>query len=128
MALENVSWERKTHSRITAWFVRDGCNCSYKYSGTAWSPNVWLGWLRIITNYVMDKIGWIENHPNSCNVNLYEDGMDAVGWHCDDEELFQSHTKLQSSPYHWGQQEHSSSNIRETILSAKIVHIVFDHI
>ena len=92
LALENVSWERKTKTRSSSWFVTNGCKCRYQYSGTVWSPTVWPGWLRKITNYVMEKIGWIENHPNSCNVNLYEDGMDAVGWHCDDEELFQSKT------------------------------------
>lgn len=27
--------------------------------------------------------------PDSCNVNLYEDGSHAVGWHADDEALFQ---------------------------------------
>ena len=28
--------------------------------------------------------------PNSCNLNLYEDGDMTVGWHADDEELFQA--------------------------------------
>lgn len=27
--------------------------------------------------------------PNSCNLNLYENGCHAVGWHADDEHLFQ---------------------------------------
>ena len=27
--------------------------------------------------------------PNSCNLNLYGDGAQAVGWHADDEPLFQ---------------------------------------
>merc|ERR1719263_1583149 len=27
--------------------------------------------------------------PNCCNLNLYEDGGQSVGWHADDEELFQ---------------------------------------
>ena len=26
--------------------------------------------------------------PNACNVNLYEGGSDAVGWHADDEAIF----------------------------------------
>merc|ERR1719499_1764172 len=29
------------------------------------------------------------NWPNSCNLNLYEDGGMSVGWHSDDERLFQ---------------------------------------
>ena len=31
-----------------------------------------------------------EHLPNSCNVNWYENGLDSVGWHSDDEPLFQS--------------------------------------
>eukprot|EP00439_Symbiodinium_sp_Y106_P057808 s5844_g8.t1 len=30
-----------------------------------------------------------EDWPDSCNVNLYEDGSNSVGWHSDDEALFQ---------------------------------------
>merc|ERR1712107_378973 len=30
-----------------------------------------------------------ENWPNSCNLNLYEDGGMSVGWHADDEPIFQ---------------------------------------
>merc|ERR1712232_1114877 len=28
-------------------------------------------------------------YPDACNLNLYENGGDAVGWHADDEPLFQ---------------------------------------
>merc|ERR1712087_627326 len=30
-----------------------------------------------------------ETWPNCCNLNLYEDGCMSVGWHSDDEALFQ---------------------------------------
>merc|ERR1712187_609835 len=30
-----------------------------------------------------------EQWPNSCNLNLYKDGSMSVGWHADDEEIFQ---------------------------------------
>merc|ERR1712032_928987 len=30
-----------------------------------------------------------EDWPTSCNLNLYEDGGMSVGWHTDDERLFQ---------------------------------------
>lgn len=30
-----------------------------------------------------------QDWPNCCNMNLYEDGGSAVGWHSDDEALFQ---------------------------------------
>ncbi len=28
--------------------------------------------------------------PNACNLNMYSGGSQAVGWHADDESLFQS--------------------------------------
>eukprot|EP00931_Biecheleriopsis_adriatica_P025489 TRINITY_DN15630_c0_g1_i2.p1 TRINITY_DN15630_c0_g1~~TRINITY_DN15630_c0_g1_i2.p1 ORF type:complete len:126 (+),score=26.61 TRINITY_DN15630_c0_g1_i2:104-481(+) len=38
----------------------------------------------------MPHCGLSENDmPDSCNLNLYEDGTKLVGWHADDEELFQ---------------------------------------
>merc|ERR1719296_77345 len=30
-----------------------------------------------------------ETWPNSCNLNCYADGSDAIDWHADDEALFQ---------------------------------------
>jgi alkylated DNA repair dioxygenase AlkB len=40
---------------------------------------------------VMPKCGFNDPSiwPNSCNLNLYEDGGMSVGWHSDDESLFQ---------------------------------------
>merc|ERR1712060_929347 len=34
---------------------------------------------------IRDRDDW----PNCCNLNLYEDGGMSVGWHSDDESLFQ---------------------------------------
>lgn len=31
----------------------------------------------------------LKEQPNSCNINLYRDGHDSVGWHSDNEELFE---------------------------------------
>jgi len=31
----------------------------------------------------------MKDWPDSCNLNLYEDGSMSVGWHSDDEKLFQ---------------------------------------
>ncbi|CAK9000046.1 unnamed protein product [Durusdinium trenchii] len=40
---------------------------------------------------IMPICGFRDPHcwPNSCNLNLYEDGGMSVGWHSDDESLFQ---------------------------------------
>merc|ERR1711879_786973 len=40
---------------------------------------------------IMPRCGLPEpkDWPDSCNLNLYEDGGSAVGWHADDESLFQ---------------------------------------
>jgi len=38
----------------------------------------------------MKILGWegkLED-PSACNINLYRDGEDCVGWHADDENLF----------------------------------------
>ncbi|CAK0792754.1 unnamed protein product, partial [Prorocentrum cordatum] len=46
-----------------------------------------MRWFWEITDDVCRACG-ITERPNSCNVNLYEDGSQAVGWHADDESLF----------------------------------------
>ena len=35
------------------------------------------------------KLVALQDWPDSCNLNLYEDGDHSVGWHSDDEFLFQ---------------------------------------
>ena len=37
----------------------------------------------------MPFLGVSHPRPNSCNLNLYEDGGMSVGWHADDEAIFQ---------------------------------------
>ncbi len=41
-----------------------------------------------IREHCVDIAG-LEEQPNSCNINLYRDGNDSVGWHTDDEPLFE---------------------------------------
>ena len=44
-----------------------------------------------ITKRVLKETGLeFEYLPNSCNVNWYQDGMESVDWHSDDESLFHS--------------------------------------
>lgn len=81
----------KALPRKTAWFTLKGCNCPYGYSGTHWEPTEFPRWLEELTNLVSKEIGGTCEwgcRPNSCNINLYEDGQDHVGWYSDDEILF----------------------------------------
>merc|ERR1719223_546439 len=48
-------------------------------------------WMVELMRLVMPSCGLHDptEMPNSCNLNLYEDGNMSVGWHSDDEALFQ---------------------------------------
>merc|ERR1711879_1035414 len=48
-------------------------------------------WMVSLMEAVMPYCGITdqESWPSSCNLNLYEDGGASVGWHADDESLFQ---------------------------------------
>ncbi|CAK0858976.1 unnamed protein product, partial [Prorocentrum cordatum] len=73
--------------RRAAWLTTSGCRCSYEYSGTAWEPIEMEGWFLEISEAVFRECGVVER-PNSCNANMYDSGLQVVGWHCDDEPLF----------------------------------------
>jgi len=93
---ENTPWEQpkvrgNLLPRKAAWFVKPGCKCYYKYSDTKWVPNAMPDWFNNIQKEVMKKIGIpLRLGPNSCNINLYYSGLASVGWHSDDEPVFQS--------------------------------------
>jgi len=93
---ENVDWLQPEGShgpipRKTAWMTGPGCTCEYKYGGIQVPPLEYPPWFVEIMKCVMpycgltDKASW----PTSCNMNLYTDGGMSVGWHSDDEALFQ---------------------------------------
>lgn len=77
--------------RKTAWMVAPGCTCSYRYGGLTVPPNVWPQWMVELMTIYMPYCGITtpEAWPNCCNLNLYESGGFSVGWHADDEPLFQ---------------------------------------
>eukprot|EP01083_Nonionella_stella_P093859 263243_1 len=87
-----IEWNRPNgFPRECAWFVSSECQCCYRYSNTLWRPNVFPEWFNAMTQRVLDQTGLhFEYPPNSCNVNWYNDGTDSVGWHSDDEALFDS--------------------------------------
>lgn len=71
--------------------VSGDCTCTYRYGGVDVEPQGFPRWMEEIMQAYMPLCG-IESReqwPNSCNLNLYKDGSMAVGWHADDEQLFQ---------------------------------------
>mmetsp|Transcript_138081 Transcript_138081/g.441148 ORF Transcript_138081/g.441148 Transcript_138081/m.441148 type:complete len:715 (-) Transcript_138081:89-2233(-) len=94
--MDHLSWEKPTSgmgriSRGTKWMVSQGCRCSYQYGGTTVLPVPFPVWMHDLLKACMpacglpDPVSW----PNSCNLNCYADGSDAIDWHADDEPLFQ---------------------------------------
>jgi len=78
--------------RKTAWMVAPGgCNCTYRYGRIEVEPQVYPQWMLNVMQLIMPMCGLTDpsTWPNSCNMNLYEDGGMSVGWHSDDESLFQ---------------------------------------
>jgi len=77
--------------RKTAWMVAKGCECFYSYGGIQVEPKEYPPWMTSLMSKVMPLCGLKEEKdwPTSCNINLYEDGGMSVGWHSDDEALFQ---------------------------------------
>lgn len=77
--------------RKTAWMVKSGCTCSYRYGGIEVQPTVYPPWMSKLLHKLMPTCGFPSEAawPDSCNLNLYMDGAMSVGWHSDDESLFQ---------------------------------------
>lgn len=95
--LDGVDWKQPAQPsgalipRKTAWLVSSGCSCSYRYGSIEVEACPYTPWMTNLMQRVMPLCGlevpaqW----PTSCNINLYEDGGMSVGWHTDDERLFQ---------------------------------------
>jgi len=77
--------------RKTAWMVSKGCCCTYRYGSIEVEPQEFPPWMVELMQSVMPLCGFPTQDmwPTSCNLNLYEDGGMSVGWHSDDESLFQ---------------------------------------
>jgi len=77
--------------RKTAWMVNPGCVCVYGYGGIQVQPEVFPQWMADLMELTMPHCGIFNRAewPNCCNLNLYEHGGMSVGWHSDDERLFQ---------------------------------------
>jgi len=77
--------------RKTGWMVSRGCSCTYRYGGLEVDPEEFPTWMNDLMALTMPQFGLADpgKWPNSCNLNLYTDGGMSVGWHADDEQLFQ---------------------------------------
>jgi alkylated DNA repair dioxygenase AlkB len=77
--------------RRTAWMVSGDCTCTYCYGGVNVKPQRFPRWMEEVMQVYMPLCGIAsqEQWPNCCNLNLYNDGSMGVGWHADDEKLFQ---------------------------------------
>lgn len=81
--------------RKTAWMVRGSCKCAYPYGGVEVRSRTFPPWMEGLVAQVMPHCGLGDEAfwPNSCNLNLYEDGGASVGWHADDEDLFRGKSR-----------------------------------
>lgn len=77
--------------RKTAWLVRKGCECRYRYGGAEVAPQIYPKWMQDLLAKVMPMCGLPKEAqwPDSCNMNHYVQGDMSVGWHGDDEQIFQ---------------------------------------
>lgn len=93
MLATRIAWRRPTLApdlvlpRSAAWLTQEDCTCRYKYSSLEFEPLRMEPWFRDIMETVCRTAG-ITDRPNSCNANYYDGGMQSVGWHSDDEPLF----------------------------------------
>eukprot|EP00929_Paragymnodinium_shiwhaense_P069969 TRINITY_DN35369_c0_g1_i5.p1 TRINITY_DN35369_c0_g1~~TRINITY_DN35369_c0_g1_i5.p1 ORF type:complete len:507 (+),score=109.53 TRINITY_DN35369_c0_g1_i5:159-1679(+) len=84
------------YGRVTAWLVRQGCTCRYRYgAGIAVNGKEFPPWMRELMGELMPLCGLRSESewPNSCNLNIYRGGGEGLGWHRDNEALFQGEVR-----------------------------------
>jgi len=91
--LEHIKWQdvvryNKEIQWHTAWYVREQCQCDYKYG----KQNVKHAWfddtLDSITEKACHLAGIDPSYFNSCNLNFYFDEKSQIPPHSDNEPLF----------------------------------------
>lgn len=77
--------------RTVAWYVsQEYADCPYRYSGLEFPATVFPPFLLEIRKAVCELCGILpDQYPSACNVNVYDDQKHEVGWHSDDEVMFQ---------------------------------------
>jgi len=79
--------------RCSKWLVREGCYCSYRHetvSSRTSKATPFPSWMNKLMQACMPACGLEDPAmwPNSCILNRYNDGSQAIDWHCDNEPLF----------------------------------------
>lgn len=93
VALFHIPWTNPSTTdreipRLVSWITNPGCSCSYSYAGAHTEPQKKPNWLNELEKIVCQAFG-IDTLPDAVNINLYRNQEDCVGWHADDESLFQ---------------------------------------
>lgn len=80
-AREIVVWgKRVLQPRLIAWYGDEGA--TYTYSGSKFEP---LEWTNTLLSLKLKLQKTLNCEFNSCLLNFYRNGSDAMGWHSDDE-------------------------------------------
>lgn len=97
---KNVPWEADqvrifgkviTTKREVTWYGNPGL--TYTYSGFEKIP---LPWTPLMTQIKAKVEAYCEEEFNSCLLNLYHDGKEAMGWHRDNEKELKKHGTIAS--------------------------------
>jgi alkylated DNA repair dioxygenase AlkB len=93
--LSSANWQEVKGSngdttRHSAWYVNQGCSCSYVYGqrGKAWEANIYPNWLVKLTALVAAILGIDVAALNSANLNKYSAVKHDLYWHSDNETMF----------------------------------------
>lgn len=84
---DHTATGKREHPRLTSWLCQ--CKCRYYYSGSIAQPRAYPPIVKEIESKIMPLLS-VKSPPNSCFLNQYRDGRDCVGWHADDEDMFDS--------------------------------------
>ena len=91
--LMGLEWNQ-TRNFKTVWMVDAPCSCQYKYSSYKIPAVIMPTQIKIYAQAIAAIIGVPTDYFNSVNINMYEDQDGAVGWHSDDEPLFQACSQM----------------------------------
>jgi len=93
---DSVAWT-KLANRSTAWLLLDPsgtCTCSYTYAKTTVESAPMPAPVRDVCSRCFARLGLPpQEWPDAANLNWYEDGQASIGWHADDEKMFDGKTQ-----------------------------------
>ena len=68
------------------WF--SDCGCSYCHSGRVFKSGTLPEWFSTLKDMVFNAAGLDAVPFTACNITMYSDGSQSLGWHADDEDIF----------------------------------------